>query len=187
MREHASRFARSDDETRAFLQERLAYLGKVYAAIAASFYVVGTIADLASGSGYLVRRSGDMFTWVVPLACAMYLGQWAACRRGARPLRLLRMLDATTALLTAAFHSLMVFSTMPGELPGLSYARVLLLFTFGLLMRAIVIPSSPRRTLVLGVLAASAPVVTSHRWYATQWQELTAWSGSNAKCSSPAS
>jgi eukaryotic-like serine/threonine-protein kinase len=158
----------SDDEARAFLQERLAYLGKVYASIGLSFYVIGNVVDLAAGDGFLTRRLTDGYTWIVPSACAMYLLQWAVCRNGARRLSTLRLIDATTAILTGAFHSGMMFSSIPGELPGLSYARALLLFTFGMLIRAVLIPSSPQRTLILGVLAGCAPVLASHVWYITQ-------------------
>lgn len=63
--------------------------------------------------------------------------------------------DASTTIL-AAVHSFMVFSTLPDELPGLSYARSLLLVTYGLLIRAVVVPSSARRTLILGLFAVVA-------------------------------
>jgi hypothetical protein len=158
----------SDDEARAFLQERLAYLGKVYATIGLAFYVIGNLADLAAGPGYLSRRLSDGYTWVVPTACVMYLVQWGLCRKGPRPSSTLRLIDATTAILTGVFQAAMMFAAIPGELPGLSYARALLLFTFGLLIRAVLIPSSPRRTLILGLLAGGAPVLTSHLWFMRQ-------------------
>jgi hypothetical protein len=158
----------TDDEARSFLQERLAYFGKIYAAIGISFFLAGNLVDAASGPGYLSRRATDLHTVIVPAACAMYLMQWALCRRGRMTLRALRTVDATTTVLTAVFNSVMVLSTSPGEIPGLSYARALLLFTFGLLIRAIVVPSSARRTLTLGLVAASAPVASSHIWYVTQ-------------------
>jgi serine/threonine-protein kinase len=158
----------SDDEARAFLQERMAYLGKAYAAIGIGFYLIGNLADIASGPGFLSRRVTDVYTWVVPTSCAMYLAQWALCRGSPCHLPLLRFVDGTTTILAAAFHSMLVFSSIPNELPGLSYTRSLLLFTFGQLIRAILIPSSARRTLLLGLGAAAVPVATSHRWYSTQ-------------------
>jgi serine/threonine-protein kinase len=158
----------SDDEGRAFLQERLAYLGKVYAAIGITFYLIGNLADLAAGPGYVGRRLSDGYTWIVPAACGMYLLQWTLCRHGPRPSSTLRFIDASTAILTGLFNSAMMFASIPGELPGLSYARALLLFTFGLLIRAVLIPSSPRRTSILGLLAGTAPVLTGHFWYLQQ-------------------
>jgi hypothetical protein len=167
----------TSDDGDAFLQERLAYVGRFYALIGISFYLAGNVADILLGtfgdlsvSNYLVQRTTDVWTWVVPVAAAVYLAQWARCRSGRLPLSVLRWIDGTSTIATASLHSLMVFSHMPGEVPGLSYARALLLFTFGLLIRSIVVPSSARRTLILGLLAACAPVVTSHIWFTGQPQ-----------------
>jgi len=157
----------TDDEARAFLQERLAYLGKVYASIGLSFYIIGNLAT-AIQLQELSRRVTDLSFWVVPGASTVYLIQWALCRRGAWSPAALRVIDGATTMTAALFHSMMVYGTVPGELPGLSYARMLLLVTFGFLGRAIVVPSSARRTLVLGSLATVFPVLTSHYWFAAQ-------------------
>jgi serine/threonine protein kinase len=159
--------ANSDDEARAFLQERLAYLGKVYASIGLSFYLVGNLAATIQTPDFS-RRVTELSFWVVPAASGVYLVQWALCRRGARALRTLRVIDGMTMVLAALCHSIMVFTVMPGEQPGLSYTRMLLLVTFGFLVRAIVVPSSPQRTLLLGLAAEFFPVATSHVWFATQ-------------------
>jgi len=71
-------------------------------------------------------------------------------------------------MISALFHSLIMFTGIPGELPGFSYTRALLLVTFGVLARAILVPSSPRRTLLLGLVAVGCPTVTSQIWYASQ-------------------
>jgi eukaryotic-like serine/threonine-protein kinase len=167
----------TSDDADAFLQERLAYVGKVYALIGISFYLAGNVADVLLGTfgdismlEYLVQRTTDLWTWVVPVVTAVYVAQWARCRRGRLPLSILRWIDGVSTLAAASLHSLMVFAQMPGEVPGLSYARALLLFTFGLLIRSIVVPSSARRTLILGLLAACAPVITSRLWFAGQPQ-----------------
>ena len=163
------------DDGNAFLQERLAYVGKVHALIGLSFYLTGNIADvLLAGIGdvsvleHLVRRTTDFWTWIVPAVSAVYVAQWALCRRGRLPLYVLRLIDAVSTLSAASLHSLMVFSYAPGEIAGLSYARALLLFTFGLIIRSIVVPSSARRTFTLALVAACAPVATSHVWYSAQ-------------------
>jgi eukaryotic-like serine/threonine-protein kinase len=165
------------DDGDAFLQERLAYVGKVYAVIGISFYLAGNVADVLLGtfgdislSDYVVQRTTDLWTWVVPVVTAVYVAQWARCRRGRLPLSVLRWIDSVSTLGAASLHSLMVFAQIPGEVPGLSYARALLLFTFGLLIRSIVVPSSARRTLILGLLAGCAPVITSRLWFAGQPQ-----------------
>ena len=157
-------------EAREFLQERLAYLGRVYASIAISFYVVGNL--VSAGFEAFWHHLGHPTMWIVPAACAVYLAQWLTCRRGAISQGALRAIDAGSTMLAAALHSSMVFATMPGELAGMSYTRALLLVTFGLLIRAVVVPSSARRTLALGVVAAGLSGVTSHVWYAAQPAEV---------------
>src|SRR4029453_17025103 len=109
----------------AFLQERLAYVGRFYALIGISFYLAGNVADVLLGtfgdlsvSNYLVQRTTDVWTWVVPVAAAVYLAQWRRCRGGRLPLSVLRWIDGTSTIATASLHSLMVFSHMPGEVPG---------------------------------------------------------------------
>jgi eukaryotic-like serine/threonine-protein kinase len=157
----------SDGEARAFLQERLAYLGKVYAFIGLSFYAVGNLVAL-SYSLNVTQHFTDISFWVVPGASAVYLVQWALCRGRPRPASFLRLVDGAATTLAALFYSLMVFGTGPGELAGLSYTRAMLLVAFGLLVRAIMVPSSPRRTFLLGILASVFPVASSHFWYITQ-------------------
>ena len=154
----------SDDEARAFLQDRLAYLGKIYALIGLSFYLAGNLADAAS-RGFFIRRLDDPTTWVVPAVSLLFLAQWALCRGRKKTLSTLRAIDAAATVSASLLHAFMLFSAIPGELPGLSYARALLLMTFGLLIRAILIPSSPRRTLTLGMVAAGGTVAISQAWY----------------------
>ena len=158
----------SDDDARAFLQERLAYLGRIYASIGITFYLVGNLAGLIALPHDLGRRLSDPSTWVVPAACSVYFLQWVLCRRGVVPQPLLRMIDGVTTMLAAVFHALMVFTTIPGEAPGMSYTRALLLVNFGLIVRAIVVPSTARRTLAFGVAASAMSALASQFWYLNQ-------------------
>ena len=151
----------SDDDARAFLQERLAYLGRIYASIGITFYIVGNVAGLIGLPHDLGRRLSDPSTWVVPAASFTYFMQWLLCRRGAIALPVLRVIDGVTTVMAAVFHSLMVFTTIPGEAPGMAYTRALLLVNFGLIGRAIVVPSTARRTLVFGAVAAGLSALTS--------------------------
>ena len=65
--QHSTSNESTDDEARAFLQGRLAYLGKIYAFIGISFYLVGNLAD-ASLRGFFVRKLAEPMTWIVPAA-----------------------------------------------------------------------------------------------------------------------
>ena len=154
-------------ETRAVLQERLAYLGKSYALIGIVFYVAGNLAALMLEQD-LERRVTDPSTWIVPAACLVYVAQWLVSRRGVPSVGTLRAIDGMTTTLAALFHSLMVFSSLPGELPAMSYTRTLLLVSFGLLVRAIIVPSSPPRTFAIGLPATMLTVITASYWYAGQ-------------------
>jgi hypothetical protein len=153
----------SDEETRSFLQERLAFLGKTYALIDLSFVILGKLvgAPLMGWTGLFA----DLNTRLVVSAVGIYLVQWLVCRRGRWSDTTLRLIDAGSTLGASSLNAGMVFAAVPGELPGLSYGRALLIFTMTLVIRAIIVPSSARRTLVLGLLAACFPVVTAHVWY----------------------
>ncbi len=158
----------SDDDARAFLQERLAYLGRIYASIGITFYLAGNVAGIIGLPQDLGRRLSDPSTWVVPAASSVYFMQWLLCRRGVVSQPLLRVIDGVTTILAAVFHSLMVFTSIPGEAAGMPYARALLLVNFGLICRAIVVPSTARRTLVYGVSASILAAISSQVWYVNQ-------------------
>jgi len=151
----------SDEEARSFLQRRLAFLGLAYGVIGLTFYAVASVA-----AAHLPEHSWTPSSLPVLFANATYLLQWLVCRRGHQSAAILRVIDGLSTMLAAAFCAFMVFTSYPSEIQGASYSRALLLFTFGLVMRAIVVPSSTRRTLALGLLASVFPVVTTTIWSA---------------------
>jgi eukaryotic-like serine/threonine-protein kinase len=162
----------SGEEARTFLQERLAFLGKAYGVIALSFYTAATTVAAAGPQRKWAYVVTGLSSAVVLGASAMNLAQWLICRRGRRRQRTLLAIDGVTTTVSAFLNSLMVLATFPGEVPGLSYARALLLVTFGLVIRAVVVPSTARRTLWLGLLASCFPVATSHAWYRTHLESV---------------
>ena len=157
--------APSGEDARAFLQERLAFVGLATMCLAVGFYLLGgVVSALATPYGWRVA-------WLAP-ARLIVMGNalvggltWSICRRGRRPESTLVPLDGALVLLVTLMNALMVFARFPGEVPGLSYARAMLLVTFGLVFRAIVVPSTARRTLVLGLAASLSPVATSSLWH----------------------
>jgi serine/threonine-protein kinase len=156
----------TSEEARAILQERLAFLGRTYAIMAASFYLVGHVvaAFTTTYSWWAVVRDRAS---VIVFGTAIAAGaMWAACRRGRVPDRVLVVIDAAFITVATLLNAFMVFASFPGEVAGLSYARTLLLVTFGLVFRAIVVPSTARRTLVLGLGALVFPVATTTVWMA---------------------
>jgi len=156
------------EEARAFFQERLAFLGKVYAVIAVGFYLLANVAASARPGYRWIQLVTDLASLLVLVSSGVYAALWLICRRGRLSGLALLILDAASATLVALCNALMVFAVFPGEVAGLSYARALLLFTFAVIGRAIVVPSSARRTLLLGLLAASFPVVTTYVWFAAE-------------------
>jgi eukaryotic-like serine/threonine-protein kinase len=151
------------EEGRAFLQERLAFLGKTYSLIDLSFYIAGNLVGgpLSGWSTLITDLSSRLALGVV----AIYLLQWLVCRRGRYSEAALRFFDSTSTVSAALLNAGFVFGAFPGELPALPYARALLVFTFSLVIRAVIVPSSARRTLILGLIAGCFPVITCHVWY----------------------
>ena len=158
----------SGDEARAFFQQRLALLGKAYAVIALSSYLMANLVSSFQAGYAWSQLVTDLASRLVLGASATYVLQWLVCRRGRLSEAALIVIDGISATLVAVCGAFMIFATFPGEVPGLSYARALLLVTFGLVMRAVVVPSTARRTLLLGLLATCFPVATSAAWFAAQ-------------------
>jgi serine/threonine-protein kinase len=154
----------SGEDARAFLQERLAFMGKAYALMGASFHLVGHLVAAATAA----HRWGEVVLGPASLimigTAALAAATWLSCRRGRVGDAMLLAIDAAFILLVTLLNAFVVFASFPGELPGLSYARTLLLVTFGLVFRAIVVPSTARRTLVLGLVASAFPVATTTVW-----------------------
>ena len=153
----------SEGEARAFLQERLAFLGRTYVFIDLSFLVVSRVVavPLMGWAGLFMDLNGRL----VLAGVGIYLLQWLICRRGSWSNSTLRLIDAGSTLGVAAVNAGMVFGSLPGELVGFAYARAVLIFTMTLAIRAVIVPSSALRTLVLGLLAACFPVGAAHVWY----------------------
>ena len=157
----------SGEEARAFLQERLAFLGGTYALLAVVLYLAGNVT-----AGLLTRRwshrGADLASRLVLAGGAVSFAQWLWCRRGRRAETGLVAVDVAATTVLALLSGLMVFAALPGEVPGLAYARGLLLVNLGLVCRAVVVPSSPRRTLLVGLVCSSATVAVGQWWLAAQ-------------------
>jgi hypothetical protein len=158
----------SGDEARAFFQQRLALMGKAYAAIALSSYLMANLVASFRAGYRWSQLVTDLTSRLVLGASATYILQWLVCRQGRLSEAALSVMDGLSTTLVAVCSAFMVFATFPGEVPGVSYARALLLVTFGLVLRAVVVPSTARRTLLLGLLATCFPVATSKAWFAAQ-------------------
>jgi len=97
-----------EEEARAFLQERLAFLGKTYTVIDFSFALVSRFVavPLLGWTGMLLDLNGG----IVLSASAIYLVQWLVCRRGRWSERALRLIDAGSSIGAGAVNAGMVFA-----------------------------------------------------------------------------
>jgi serine/threonine protein kinase len=142
----------SEEEMRAFLQRRVASFGLMLAALFGMFFVWRLISAL------LVNDDPSLafLPWQA-LSVGAFAGMWATCRRGRRSVRFIRTVEVLG--LTAAASAAIAMSLR------ISYAArpdaiLLLCLTYTLIVRAIFIPSTPRHTLILGLMFA-APFLVS--------------------------
>ena len=157
----------SDSEARAFLQERLGLLGRVYALLAIGFLVLEQM-TLVVLSPRASAASRDPGAGLILAAAAVTGALWWTCRRGPLPEARLLTLDVGAALLVAMLNAGLVFAAFPGELAGSSHTRAVLAASLALVLRSILVPSSPRRTLLLGLAGAASMVAASAWWHAGQ-------------------
>ena len=149
-------------EGRSFVRERLALLGKTVALISLGMLVVffvmhAALETLPPEAFVHSRRMLARFGGVVTMGLL-----WLVATRGDSSLRTLGIIDAVSLIVTCVFFALMIEST-----PG-GYRIGVLAATICVIARAIVVPSSPRRTMVLSslamlpVLAASLVFLAPH-------------------------
>ena len=150
------------EEGRAFLQERLALFAQVGFLIDSGFFLASFVALAFSVPRMLTRPPSGAWPYdAIDLAnLGLFLGAWLACRRGRRPLWLLRTLDAALVLVFCVLAALPV-GMVKDELPGVRWTA-LLIVTNALIARAVLVPSSPRRTLLVG-LACCVPILAASR------------------------
>ncbi|MGE5125472.1 MAG: serine/threonine-protein kinase [Betaproteobacteria bacterium] len=150
------------EEGRAFLQERLALFAQVGFLIDSGFFLASFVA-LAFSVPHMMTRPprGAWIHDAIDLAnLGLFLVAWLACRRGRRPLWLLRTLDAALVLVFCVLAALPV-GMVRDEVAGVRWTA-LLIVTNALIARAVLVPSSPRRTLLVG-LACCVPILAASR------------------------
>jgi serine/threonine-protein kinase len=158
------------EEGRAFLQDRLAFLGKVAFVLSITSFLFTrlALAFRASASASSPAMRGAVAAQIV--TDVFYLAMWLGCRRGQLSRHALAVVDAAFPIVSTTAVSLPLV-LWPGAIPGLEWA-VLLVLTHVLVGRAVFVPSPPLRTLIIGLLAA-VPVA------AGMWQD-EAWAAGPA-------
>lgn len=150
----------SDEEGRAFYQERLTTLFGVGFLISTAFLVSSFSLMYVNPALVAVRRTSSFWTFH-----ALHLGVnlvalagWLFCRRGERPLRTLRAVDVGAVLVICLLQSLQAL-WVPVQFVREYRLNVLLALTYWLSARATVVPSSPRRT--FWISAAGLAIATA--------------------------
>jgi hypothetical protein len=150
------------EEGRAFLQERLAFFGGVGFLFQCGFFVLGRAALALTAPGLVTgpwTRAKALMLLGDLGSQALYLGLWGYARRGRRPLGILRGADAALPFVTCTMA--VVPLSGGGMASGAPFAALLIIMA-GLMGRAVMVPSNPRRTLRIGI-ACVAPLLVLTR------------------------
>jgi hypothetical protein len=148
------------EEDRAFLQQRLLLVCLAAGTLSLSFLVLGTVAAvlvLPYATFGLVLR--DAPTGLHAFAGLFMFAGWAVLRRGRWSIDALHVADATLMLVPSVAYSGMAYLAVQRE-PFRQDFVLLLVLLLSLLCRAIVVPSTGRRTMVVSA-ASCAPVLVS--------------------------
>ena len=151
----------ADDESRELLQKRLALVFGIFSGVAL-FYSAGDLAE-----ALLERQLPDPMA--VPLANLAIAISNAAfllrCRRGRRSLRELRLLDGAATAMTCWVISALLSEVRPRAEASISLQ---LSVTYVLLARAVLLPSTGLRTLVICLIALAPGAVLATSWRITE-------------------
>jgi hypothetical protein len=137
------------EENRAFFQERLGFFAKIAFVLSSGFFLFSLLIVLTRPEALPWLSSGQ---GVFHLAAnGVLLATWLSCARGSRPFGPLRALEAATVVLYCALMSVSIAAGTPE--PAGTYTSVLA-FTSIVIGRAVLLPSTPGRTLALSGAAA---------------------------------
>jgi serine/threonine protein kinase len=143
------------EEGRAFFQERLSIFGFCLFVLAGGSWLLLGLAYWFGSEG-LEEHSPFSAGGALHLTNALLAGAlWWATRREPRPALVLQLLDAGASLGLVA-----IWGLTGASLPvGMGVFVALLSFTLGTLARAIVVPSTARRTLLIGLVGGALLVL----------------------------
>ena len=140
-------------DSRAFLQQRVASFGRIVAVI----IVLSLIGRLFLGLafGYWRAEVAHPSFWAHAAAGIPVTGVWLICRGRALPTRAIQIVEAVGLVLTSA-----CFVVMGANIPAAAGAATTTAYalSFGLIARAIFVPSKALQTALLG-LAIGVPLI----------------------------
>ena len=154
----------SSEDDRVFLNQRIAFLGKVFFSLSIAFLAVNVASEWAldpESRGIGAVASLDTLLHLV--AAGASGAQWLACRGGRRSSPALNALDIGGLVGAMTFYGLQSASSPP----GFEQALVMATITLALVTtRAIIVPSTARRTFWLSLVACAPALCVAYLFVA---------------------
>jgi len=138
--------SQSREEIRAFLQQRVAAFGLMFAWLFGMFLTWRVISVLSEDDS----PSRAYLPWQI-IAVSAFATLWLICRGRPRSIRFIRVVELTGLCCAGGAATMMCFRVSYAARPD---SILLLCLTYTLIARAIMIPSSARRTLIYGIFFA---------------------------------
>jgi eukaryotic-like serine/threonine-protein kinase len=149
----------SNPEARAFLQRRVAVFGLIGAILGGTALLFRLVMGVLFG--FLEREIVDPGFLIHAAATLPLLGVWLACRRGQLSVNAIHAVEYSGIFLTSVGYIGMGLAIRPEVGADTITAFILALVTFA---RSVFVPSSARRTTILGVLIG-IPLVAAMYWH----------------------
>jgi serine/threonine-protein kinase len=148
----------SGEEGRELLQHRLGLFGKVAFLVDLFYYPIFHLAVALDPAVSFQEALRGLFSYQALGEYAVFGGIWLLCRTGQRSIRALNTIDTVGTLLMSAVVSTWPFIHLS---PVLGAYEMLLALVALLSLRAVIVPSSMRRTLLLGCGASAMGLLSS--------------------------
>ena len=158
----------SDPAARAFLQKRVAMFGLIGAILGGTALIFRVIMGVLFG--YLVEELTDTGFQIHAAAIIPLLGVWAICRRGELSVNAIHGVENAGLFLTSLGYIGMGMDIRPEVGADTITAFILALMMFA---RSVFVPSSAKRTTILGILIAIPLVAGMYYHYLSV--DLSIW------------
>jgi serine/threonine-protein kinase len=154
--------------SRTLLQRRIAYFALVSAFIAAGFQLIGRLTNLGAAN-IIDRNMGARTLQIQLLTMGLYLAAWLRMRTGTRSSRELSVFDVLITVVPPLNSSRAIDGMLPLMRPELI---LMLIVAHELILRATLVPSSARRTFVIGCVLCLPVVARTYVYYAARASPL---------------
>ena len=160
------------EESRAFFQKRISVFCLCVLVIGAAFYLVSLVAEIATNPAFdLLERTTHSRTLYHFLAIVVAGGVWLMVRRGSWSANMLSWLDGGSLVVLATLMALIgIEEDLFAQQTRFS---IVLAVTNTILARAIIVPSTAQRTLILSTVAC-IPVLLVHIYMHSKHSSLSA-------------